>query len=100
MEKGTAPSMRGFEARARRMRRVSVRERQVVQARRGARVDAKTALPQVAAPGSQLADELLLIEMRLLSAMKHRAAQANEKPPAAAAPRQKEKIVARLKKKR
>jgi hypothetical protein len=78
---------------------ITAREDQALRMRYGARVDPSTALPQLAEPESELADELLLLEMRLLSAMKHRAAKtkAEVKAPAGGA---KAKIVAGLKKKR
>ncbi len=71
------------------MRRPAMPTRPVVQVRHGGRVDPETALPQVAAPESELADELLLIEMRLLSALRHREAASSPKA----------KIVAALRKK-
>lgn len=82
------------------MRRGSIRGRQVGQLRRSARIDSTTALPQVAAPGSELADELLLIEMRLLGALKRRATQAKEDARTETAPDRKGRIVAELGKKR
>lgn len=100
MEKRSAPIARQIEGRARGVRRASVRGRQAERVRHGFRVDSKTVLPQVAPSGSDLADELLVIEMRLLSAMKYRATQAKEKTHAEVAPNPKAKIVAGLKKKR
>lgn len=100
MEKRSAPFARRIEGRARGVRRASVRGRQAERVRHGFRVDSKTVLPQVAPSGSDLADELLVIEMRLLSAMKYRATQAKEKTHAEVAPNPKAKIVAGLKKKR
>lgn len=100
MEKRSVPVTRQIEGRARGVRRASVRGRQAERVRHGVRGDSKTVLPQVAPPGSDLADELLVIEMRLLSAMKHRATQAKEKTQAEPAPNPKAKIVAGLKKKR
>jgi hypothetical protein len=66
--------------------------------RHGVTVEKKVALPQVAEAESQLADELLLIEMRLLSALKHRKAQATKAAPARNPT--KSKIVAALKAKK
>lgn len=76
----------------------TVREEQALRMRYGARVEPSRALPQVAEPESELADELLLVEMRLLSALKHRAAKAKGevKVEAKAATGPKAKIVAEL----
>jgi hypothetical protein len=77
------------------------REEQALRMRYGATVDRKAKLPQVAEPESDLADELLLIEMRLLSALKHRKAQAQAKAaPAPAKSAAKSKIVNALKSKK
>lgn len=79
----------------------TAREEQALRMRYGVAVEKKVALPQVAEADSELADQLLLIEMRLLSALKHRKAQ--EKAKAAPAPARnptKSKIVAALKSKK
>lgn len=77
----------------------TAREEQALRMRYGARVEPSRALPQVAEPESDLADELLLLEMRLLSALKHRAAKvkAEVKAEVKAATGPKAKIVAELK---
>lgn len=81
----------------------SAPEERALRMRYGARVDPSAPLPQLAEPDSELADELLVLEMRLLSALKERAASARgargataAKAPSAA----KAKILAGLKKKR
>jgi hypothetical protein len=76
----------------------TAREEQALRMRYGARVEPRTPLPQVVEPESDLADELLLIEMRLLSALKHKAALAKGKTTPVAP--SKAKIVAGLKKKK
>jgi hypothetical protein len=78
----------------------STREEQALRMRYGARVDPAGPLPSVAQEGSELADELLLIEMRLLSALKRRAAQAKGKDETRLVAASKAKIVSSLKKKR
>jgi hypothetical protein len=75
-------------------------EEQALRMRYGVTVEKTVALPQVAEEDSELADQLLLIEMRLLSALKHRrAAQGAKASPTARNPT-KSKIVAALKAKK
>lgn len=75
-------------------------EEQALRMRYGAKVEPGAALPQHAAPGSELGDELLLLEMRLLASLKRRAAEAKRGQTATARAGAKSKIVAQLKKKR
>lgn len=77
----------------------TAREEQALRMRYGAAVDRKAALPQVALADSELADELLLIEMSLLRAMKQRTAP-KAKAAAPAKNATKSKIVAALKSKK
>lgn len=79
--------------------KTSAREEQALRMRYGARVEERTELPQVAEQDSDMADELLLIEMSLLRALKHRAQQQKAK---ATSPRNgtKSKIVNALKSKK
>jgi hypothetical protein len=78
-------------------------EERALRMRYGARVNPEAPLPQVAEPESELADELLLIEMRLLAAIKRRNAEAKQQqapgPASKASAASKAKIVAGLKKK-
>lgn len=69
----------------------TAREEQVLRLRHGLSVDKKAPLPQAHGGNEELADELLIIEMQLLRAMKARAA-ANKTSSA------KSKIVAKLRK--
>ena len=71
-------------------------EEKVVRMRHGATVDPKAPLPRAAGDNEELGDELLLIEMQLMRAMKARMA------PAAAPQRSpaKDKIVRALRKKK
>ncbi len=83
----------------------TTREEQALRMRYGATVDRKAKLPQVAEPESDLADELLLIEMSLLRALKHRKEQAKKAQsggtaPVAAKSAAKSKIVSALKSKK
>lgn len=78
----------------------TAREEQALRMRYGVTVEKTRALPQVAEADSELGDELLLIEMRLLSALKrHRAQTAAKVAPAPRNPT-KSKIVAALKAKK
>lgn len=56
----------------------TAREEQALRMRYGATVDAKSALPQAHGGDEALADELLLIEMQLLRAVKARAGVASK----------------------
>jgi hypothetical protein len=79
----------------------TTREDQALRMRYGATVDRKAKLPQVAEPESDLADELLLIEMSLLRALKHRKEQAKKAAaPVPAKSAAKSKIVSALKSKK
>ncbi len=69
----------------------TAREEQVLRLRHGLGVDKKAPLPQAHGGNEELADELLVIEMQLLRAMKARAA-ANKTTSA------KSKIVSKLRK--
>ena len=73
-------------------------EEKALRMRYGATVERTATLPMAAQDNEELADELLLIEMHLLRALKYRKAQATK----AAAPRNstKDKIVSRLKTKK
>ena len=79
-------------------------EERVVRMRTGARVERSAPLPRKAPEGSEVADELLLMEMQLLKAYRqHQAQQARGPAAEARSPgegRTKEKIVRALRKKR
>jgi hypothetical protein len=79
----------------------TAREEQALRMRYGAKVALDAPLPQVHGGNEELKDELLLIEMTLLRAVKHRAAQAKAAA-RATAPKSatKRKIVAALKSKK
>lgn len=78
--------------------KVSVLEEKVLRMRHGAKVELKTPLPTAFGDDEELGDELMLLEVRLLGALKrHKAQQAKAAAPRNAA---KDKIVARLKTKK
>lgn len=85
-------------------RTLAPEEEKVLRMRHGAGAASKSApLPRAAGQNEELGDELLLIEMQLMKAMRERTGQtktANNKPQtAASAKATKEKIVRALKKK-
>ncbi len=80
-------------------RTVTAEEEKALRMRYGAKVETKTALPQVHGGKAELADELLLIEMQLMRAMKARMAAAKAPQPAARNAN-KDKIVRALKTKK
>jgi hypothetical protein len=78
-------------------------EEKALRMRYGATVDLKAPLPRAAGANQELEDELMLIEMHLLRALKHRKAMATKAAaPALASPRNaaKDKIVSKLKAKK
>lgn len=76
----------------------TAREEQALRMRYGAKVELDAPLPQAHGGNEELEDELLLIEMALLRAVKHRAAQAKATAKAAAPKNAtKSKIVGALK---
>jgi|SRR6218665_378236 len=86
-------------------RTLAPEEEKVLRMRHGAGVSSKSApLPRAAGNNEELGDELLLIEMQLMKAMRERTGQtktASNKPKAAVtASATKEKIVSALKKKK
>jgi hypothetical protein len=86
-----------------RARTLSSEEEKVLRMRHGAAVpDLRAPLPRAAGNNEELADELLLLEMQLLRAMKARKAPATTVAPAAAPTqsRVKDKIVRALRKKK
>lgn len=75
-------------------------EEKALRMRYGAPFDLKAPLPKAAAGNQELEDEMLVIEMHLLRALKHRKAMAvKAAAPVLATPRNatKEKIVSKLK---
>ncbi|MEW6432787.1 MAG: hypothetical protein AB1730_14885 [Myxococcota bacterium] len=79
----------------------TAREEQALRMRYGARVELDAPLPQAHGGNEELADELLVIEMALLRAVKHRAAQAKAAAKATAPKNAtKSKIVGALKSKK
>lgn len=79
----------------------TAREEQALRMRYGATVDLGAPLPQAHGGNEELEDELLLIEMALLRALKRRAAEAKAKTKAPAAKNAtKSKIVSALKSKK
>lgn len=83
--------------------KVSVVEEKALRMRYGARVDTKAPLPTAFGDDDELGDELLLIEMQLLRALKARKAAAVAAiAPKTTAPRNatKDRIVAKLKTKK
>jgi hypothetical protein len=93
-------------------RTLSAEEEKVVRMRQGAAADLAAPLPRAARGNAELEDELLVIEMQLMKAMRARTGQtrtaSNTKPAAAAAQRvstgavnqTKDKIVRALRKKK
>lgn len=85
-------------------RTLSSEEEKVLRMRHGAGAPSKSApLPRAAGNNEQLGDELLLIEMQLMKAMRERTGQtksASKPKAAAAASATKEKIVRALRKKK
>jgi hypothetical protein len=79
--------------------KATAREEQVLRMRHGASVEAGAPLARVVEEDSELGDELALIELSLLRALKHRAAAAATKPGPAKSPA-KARIVAALKAKK
>lgn len=79
-------------------RTVTMEEEKALRMRYGAKVETSQPLPQSHGDRAELADELLLIEMQLMRAMKARMAQA--KAPMAARNPSKDKIVRALKSKK
>jgi hypothetical protein len=78
-------------------------EEKALRMRYGAGVDLDAPLPKAAGDNEELADELLLLEMRLLSALKRQKAMAaGNKPPAVAKTRSatKSKVISALKSKK
>lgn len=78
-------------------------EEKVLRLRYGAPVELDTPLPRAHGDNEELGDELLLLEMRLLSALKRQKAMAQgQKPPAATKARNatRSKVVAALKSKK
>lgn len=88
--------------------RLAVIEERALRMRHGAPVDLEAPLPRAAGTNAELADELTLIEMRLLSAMRaqgrvpgpRRELRAVASAPVATSSRTKDKIVRALRKKR
>jgi hypothetical protein len=78
----------------------TTREEQALRMRYGATVERTAALPRVVEVDSELADELLLIEMTLLRSMKQRAAPPKAKAAPVARNATKSKIVSALKAKK
>jgi hypothetical protein len=79
---------------------VTAEEDKALRMRHGVRVAPEAPLAQAAASGSELADELLVVEMQLLRAFRARGAR-NAAPRTTPAPsRTKDKIVRALRKKR
>ncbi|HEX8441678.1 hypothetical protein [Archangium sp.] len=83
---------------------LSSEEEKVLRMRHGAGAASKSApLPRAAGNNQELGDELLLIEMQLMKAMRERTGQtksASKSKPAAAATATKDKIVRALRKKK
>lgn len=77
-------------------------EEQALRMRYGAKVDLEAPLPKAHGDNEELGDELLLLEMRLLSALKRQKAMAQGHKPAPAKVRSaaKAKVVAALKSKK
>jgi hypothetical protein len=78
---------------------LTAREEQVLRMRSGLSVPRNVPLPSVAGDNQELADELLLLELQLLRAVKARAAAVRARPTATRSPA-KDKIVRALKKKK
>ncbi len=74
-------------------------EEKALRMRYGAKVDVKAPLPKAHGDNEGLGDELLVLELRLLSALKRQQAMNKPSAPAAKAPRNaaKAKVVASLK---
>ena len=84
-------------------RTLSSEEEKVLRMRHGAGAASKSApLPRAAGNNEELGDELLLIEMQLMKAMRERTGQTKSasKPKVAAASATKDKIVRALRKKK
>ncbi len=94
--KGTAVVTSEQVAKGLRAGTATAREEQALRMRHGVPVGERDPLPRLAEEDAELADELALIELSLLRALKHRAAQAapKAKPTRSAA---KARIVASLK---
>ncbi|MBL9039538.1 MAG: hypothetical protein JNG84_13545 [Archangium sp.] len=75
-------------------------EEKALRMRYGARVDTRAPLPKAAGDNEELSDELLLIEMHLLRALKHRKAMAQKAAAPAARNVTKDKIVSKLRTKK
>ena len=105
----TAKELKGALGKA---RTLSAEEEKVVRMRHGAAADLASPLPRAAGGNAELEDELLVIEMQLMKAMRARTGQtrtaSNTKPAAGAAQRvstgavnqTKDKIVRALRKKK
>jgi hypothetical protein len=98
--KGTAVVTTEQVARGLKAGTATSQEERALRMRYGARVDPGAALPRVADEGSELEDELALIELSLLRALKHRAAQGAAPRAAPAKSATKSRIVAGLKAKK
>jgi hypothetical protein len=97
--KGTAVVTAEQVTRGLKAGKATAREEQVLRMRHGASVDPGAPLPRLAEDDSELGDELALIELSLLRALRHRAAQgAPAAKPARSAT--KSRIVAGLKAKK
>jgi hypothetical protein len=98
--KGTAVITAELVGRGLKAGKATVREEQVLRMRHGASVELGEPLPAVADADSELGDELALIELSLLRALKHRAAQAAAPRAKPARSATKSRIVAALKTKK
>jgi len=78
---------------------LTLEEERILRLRHGVSCDAQAPLAQLASPGSELGDELLVLELQLLRAVRARAAQAAAAR-GTADPATKSKIVRALRKKR
>lgn len=98
--KGTAVVTSEVVAKGLKAGTTTAREEQALRMRYGAPVDQRAPLPVLAEEDTELADELALIELSLLRALKHRAAQAAAPKAKPARSASKARIVAALKSKK
>jgi len=98
--KGTAVVTAELVAKGLKAGTATAREEQALRMRHGATVDLRAPLPVLAEADTELADELALIELSLLRALRHRAAQAAAPKARPAKSAAKAHIVAALKSKK